>query len=111
MPDNLVDAGAAIRRLGIFDMAGQRLDDIAGEMGAIGRRQRRALLALEVIVQDQLLIVSRKDQIDAGPREVAVEKQMRIRNDDRICRCMGRMRRNAIAGRMPLACVPHAINK
>jgi hypothetical protein len=80
-------------------------------MGAIRRRQRRALLALEVIVQDQLLIFRRKDQIDAGPFEVAVEKQVRIRDDDGICRCMGRMRRNAIAGRMTAGMRAHAIHK
>ncbi len=71
--DNMADAGAAIR-LRILDMARQRIDDIAGEMGTIGRRQRRALLALEVVMQDQLLIVLGKDQIDAGPFEITVEK-------------------------------------
>lgn len=71
--DNLVDAGAAVR-LGIFDVAGQRVDDIAGEMGSIRRCQRDMFLALEVVVQDQFLIVIGNDQIDAGPLEIAVEK-------------------------------------
>ena len=85
MADHLAGAGAAVG-LRIFDMAGQRVDDVAGEMGAIGRRQRGALLALEVIVQDQFVVVLGKDQVDAGPLEVAVEQQMRVRDDDGVRR-------------------------
>ncbi len=66
-------------------MAGQRIDEIAGEMRAVGRGQRRALLGLEIIVQDEFVIVLGQDQIDAGPLEVCVEKQMRVRNNDRVC--------------------------
>ena len=54
MTDDMADAGATVR-LRVFDMAGQRVDEVAGEMGAVGRGQRRAFLALEVIVQDQFL--------------------------------------------------------
>jgi len=46
--------------------------------------QGGAVLALEVIMQDQLVAVLRKHQIDAGPLEVAVEKQLAVRDDDRI---------------------------
>ena len=82
MTDNMAGGGAAVR-LRVFDMAGQRIDDVASEVGTVSRGQRGALLALEVILQDQFLIVPGKDQIDAGPLEISVEKQMRVRDDDR----------------------------
>ena len=53
-------------------------------MSAVGRRQCRALLALEVIMEGQFLIVPGKDQIDAGPLELSVKEQVRIRDDNRI---------------------------
>ena len=55
--DDLGHAGAAVglRELGV---AGQRVDDVAGEVGAIGRGQRRPLLALEVIVQHHFVAVA-----------------------------------------------------
>ena len=84
MADHLADARRCRRPARYCDVAGQRVDDVAGEMGAIGRRQRGALLALEVILQDQFLVVLGKDQVDAGPLEIAVEQQMRVRNDDRV---------------------------
>ena len=93
MTDDLAGAGAAVRRLRVFDVAGQRVDKITGKMGAVGRGQRRALLALEVIMQDQFLIVLGKDQIDAGPLEISVEKQMRVRDDDRVRRSVGGVNR------------------
>ncbi len=83
MTDNLAGAGTAAC-LRIVDVADQRVDNIPGEMSAVGRRQRRALLALEIIMEDQCPIVAGKDQIDAGPLEFSVEKQMRVRDDDRI---------------------------
>ena len=85
------DAGAAVglRELG---MPGQRVDDVAGEVGAIGRSQRGALLALEVVMQDELAVVAGENQVDARPLEVAVEQQVGIRNDNGVGR---RMRRNA----------------
>ena len=63
-PMTWADAGAAVglRELGV---PGQRVDDVAGEMGAIGRRQRRPLLALEVIVQDEFVAVAGQDEVDA----------------------------------------------
>ena len=89
--DHLGRGGAAIglRELG---MTGERVDDVAGEMGAIGRRQRGALLAPEVIRNDQLVVVLRDHEIETGPLEVAVEQQMRVLDDDRTRRCMGRYR-------------------
>ena len=57
-------------------------------MSAVGRGQRRALLALEVIMKDLFLIVPGKDQIDAGPLEISVEKQLRVRDDNRARRNM-----------------------
>ena len=73
MADHLGRAGAAVG-LRKLDMAGQRVDDVAGEMGAVGRGQRRALLALEIILQHQLAIVLGKDEVDAGSLEVAIEQ-------------------------------------
>ena len=70
------------------DMAGQRVDDVAGQMRAVGRGDRRALLALEVIVQDEFVVVPGQDQVDAGALEIAIEQELRIGNDDRIRRRM-----------------------
>jgi hypothetical protein len=81
MTDNMAGSGATVS-LRILDVAGQRVDNVAGEMGAVGRGQRRALLALEVIMQDQFLMVPGKDQIDAGPLEISIKKQLRVRDDD-----------------------------
>ena len=71
------DAGAAVglRELGV---PAQRVDEVAGEMGAVGRGQRGALLALEVLMQDDLAVAAAKDQVDARPLEIAVEQQMGI---------------------------------
>ena len=46
------DAGAAVglRELGV---PGQRVDDVTGEVGAVGRGQRGAFLALEVLAQHE----------------------------------------------------------
>ena len=65
-------------------------------MGAIGRRQRSALLALEVIVQDQFVVVFGKDQVKAGSLEISVEKQLRVRNDNGIRRSVRGARRNRL---------------
>ena len=51
-------AAVGLRKLGV---PGQRVDDVAGEVGAIGRGQRRPLLALEVVMQDQFAVVRRKE--------------------------------------------------
>ena len=91
MADHLGHAGAAVglRKLGI---AGQRVDDVAGEVGAIGRSQRRPLLALEVVMQDEFAVLSGQNEVDARPFEVPGEEQVGIRNDNGVGR---RMRRNA----------------
>ncbi len=89
MADHLARSRAAAR-LGEFGVAGQCVDEIAGEVRAIGRRQRRALLALEVVVQNQFVVVMGKDEVDAFTLEVAVEQQLRIGNNDGVG---GRMRR------------------
>jgi hypothetical protein len=75
--------------LAVLNMAGERVDEIAGQMRAIRRGQRRALLALEVIVKHEFGVVLGQDQVDAGPFEVRVEKQMRVGNDDRVRRNLG----------------------
>src|SRR6266481_3856606 len=83
---NMADDLGGIRgsRLGVPNMPRQRVDNIAGEMGAVGRRQRSALLALEVIRQEQFVVILGKDQVNAGSLEIAVEQQMRSGDDDRI---------------------------
>ena len=73
MADHGGRAGAAVG-LRKLDMAGERADDVAGQMGAVGRGQRRPLLALEIILQHQLAIVRGKDEVDARSLEVAVEQ-------------------------------------
>ena len=97
MTDHLAGAGAAIG-LRILDMAGQRVDDVAGEMGAIGRRQRDALFALEVILHDPFVVVPGEDQVDAGPPEVAVEQQIRVRDDDGVRRRVRGYRIDMVTG-------------
>src|SRR5207248_11430961 len=82
--DDLVCGGGAAG-LAVLNMTGERVYEIAGQMSPIGRCQRRALLALEVIVEDQLALVLGQDQVDARPLEVRVEKQLRVGNDDRVC--------------------------
>ena len=76
MADHLGGGGAAVglRELGV---TGERVDDVAGEVSAIGRRQRGALLAPEIVRNDQLVVVLRDHEIETGPLEVAVEQQMR----------------------------------
>ena len=95
MADHLADAGATVG-LRVVDVAGQRIDEIAGEMSAIGRRQRGPLLALEVIMQDQFLAIFGQDEVNAGSLEVAVEEQLRIGNDDRTRRHMRRVLRDGL---------------
>ena len=48
-------------------------------------------------MQDQFSIILRKDQINAGPREFSAEKQMRVRDDDRIRRNVRSMKRLDVA--------------
>jgi hypothetical protein len=79
------DSGGAVG-LRVIDLAGERVDDVAGEMGAIERRQRAVMLALEVIMHDQFAVGVGKDQVDAGPLEVCAEQQMRVGDDNGICR-------------------------
>ena len=45
MADNLAGIGRA-RGLGVVDLPRQCVDDVAGQMSAVGRRQRGSLLAL-----------------------------------------------------------------
>ena len=92
MADDL--GGIRGSRLGVPNMPRQRVDNIAGEMGAVGRRQRSALLALEVIRHDQFVVVLGKDQVKAGSLEISVEQQLRIGDDNRIRRSVRSGRRN-----------------
>ena len=85
----MADDLGGIRRsssLGVLTMPCQRVDKIAGEMGAIGRRQRGAILALEVILQHQFVVALGKNEVDAGALEISVEQQLRIRNDNGVRR-------------------------
>jgi hypothetical protein len=62
-------------------------------VSAIGRSQCGALLALEVILQDQFAVITGEDQVDTGPLEISGEEQMRIANNDGAWR---RARRNTV---------------
>ena len=57
-------------------------------MGAIGRGQSGPLLTLEVVLQNQLTVGIRQNEIDARALEIAGEKQMCVRNDNGAGRCM-----------------------
>ncbi len=95
MADDLAGARAAVG-LRILDVPRQRVDDVAGEMGAIGGRQGSPLLALEVVLQDQFVIVLGKDQVKAGPLEISVEKQLDVRDDNGVRRGMPGRRRKGL---------------
>jgi len=82
--------------LAVLDVTCQRVDNIAGEVGAVGRRQRGALLALEVIRQDQFVAVLGKDQVNAGSLEISVEQQMRVRDNNRVRRSVRGVRGNGL---------------
>jgi hypothetical protein len=88
MADDLGGGGAAV---GLRDlhMAGQHFDRLAGEIGAVGRSQRRALVALEIVRQHQFLVIPGDDEVEAGPLEVAVEEKIGVLDDDRIRRRPG----------------------
>src|SRR5205814_992235 len=92
MADDLCNTRSAVglRQLGV---AGQRVDDVAGKVSAVGRGQRGPLLALEVVMQHQFAVIASEDEVDARPFEIAGEQQMRIGNNDGTGRCM---RRNAV---------------
>ena len=87
MADHLGLGGAAVG-LCELSVTGQRVDDVAGQMRAVGRSQRSVLLALEVIAQDQFVVGLGKDQVDARSLEVAGEQQLRVRHHDRAGRKM-----------------------
>jgi len=79
--DHLAGARAAASLCELL-VAGKRVDDVAGQMGTIGRRQRGALLALEVIPAAPVRGRPGQDQVDAGSLEISVEQQLRVGNDD-----------------------------
>ena len=75
MADNLGGIRRA-SRLGVLNMTCRRVDNIAGEVGTIGRRKRSALLASEVILQDQFVVVLGNNQVDAGSPKISVKRQI-----------------------------------
>ncbi len=106
MADHLADAGAAVG-LRQLNMAGQRIDDLAGEKGAIDGGQR-PFVALEVVGEHELAIGVGDDEIDAAALEVASEEQMRVLDDNRVRRRLGRHRLDM---RLRLGVVSHAIGR
>ncbi len=107
----MADDLGGIRRascLGVLNMPCQRVDNIAGEMRTIGRRKRGALLASEVILQDQFVVVLGNNQVDAGSPKISIQKQIRVGDDNRIRRSVRRrndvmpmgMRTQAITGQL-----------
>jgi hypothetical protein len=79
-------------------------------VGAIGRRQRGALLALEVIVQHQFMVVPGKHQVDAGPLEVSVEQQLRVGNNDGVRGNMRRVRADRLDMGVPVRVQTRAVS-
>ncbi|MFK4528421.1 hypothetical protein ABIF90_006402 [Bradyrhizobium japonicum] len=74
------DAGRGLRNL---HMARERVDDVAGEMGAIGRGDRCALVALEIIVNDELMPLVGQHEVETCALELAIEDQVSIGNNER----------------------------
>ena len=85
MADDLGRGGAG-RCLRVLNVAGERVDEVAGEMGAVGRGDRGALLAPELIVNDEFVAVMGQDEVDAGPLELAMEQEIGIGNNERAVR-------------------------
>ena len=76
---NMADNLGGIRRAscsGVLNIPCQRVDNIAGEVGTIGRRKRSALLASEVILQDRFVVVLGNNQVDAGSPKISVKRQI-----------------------------------
>src|SRR5262249_30724705 len=65
MADDVVDARVHTAGLTELRIAGQCVDDVTGQKRAIGRGQRGVLGALKVVMQDELVVVPGKDQVDA----------------------------------------------
>ena len=82
MADDLRRGGTG-RGLRILDVTRERADDVAGEVGAIGRGDRGALVAPEIIVNDEVMAVVRQHEIETRALELAVEDQVGVGNDDR----------------------------
>ena len=76
-------SGDAGRGLRILDVAGEGVDDVAGEMGAIGRGDRCPLVTPEIIVNDELVPLMGQHEIETCALELAVEDQVRVGNNDR----------------------------
>nr|WP_312015475.1 hypothetical protein [Bradyrhizobium manausense] len=85
MADDLRRSGAG-RSLRDLNVTGERTDNVAGEMGAVGRCDRRALVALEIIVNDELVAVMREHEIEARALEVAMKDQIGIFDHHRALR-------------------------
>ncbi len=87
MPDQL-GGGRTVRRLGVFEVPGQCLNDFGVKRCALGRDQRRTFLAAKIIVHHHAMVSIRDDQVDARLLVVSGKQQMRIWNDDGIRKTM-----------------------
>ena len=74
--------------LRVFNVTGERIDEIAGKMSAVGRRQSRAQITFEVIVQNQFSIGAGKNKIEAGSLKIPVEEQLGVGDDNRVGRSL-----------------------
>ena len=79
--------------LRILNLTGKGIDEIPREMGAIGRCQRRMLLALEVVMQHEFAAVAGENEIDTCALELTAKQQLSVRNNDRIRRNVGGVNR------------------
>jgi hypothetical protein len=92
MADDLARARIAAG-LRILNLTGKRIDEIPGEMGAIGRCQRRMFLALEVIVQNEFAAVAGENEINTCALELTAKQQLSVGNNNGIRRNVGGVNR------------------
>ena len=78
--DDLVGSRTAAG-LGIFDLTGECADGLAGQAGAIGRRQCGPVLAAEIVAHDEFVAILRQHQIQTGSLVVAGKQQIGVGYD------------------------------
>ncbi len=98
--------------LGDLHVPRERVDDLTGEMGPVGGGDRRALVALEIVLDDEFAPVMGQHEIDAGAFELAVEDQIGIGNDERALGHVAvRLRREGLDMHMGRRAGPLAIQR
>ena len=92
--DDAADRGGrrGLRRagLGVVAVAGERLHHVSGDASAVRPQQRRPVVAAKVIMDGDVAVAVRQNQIGAGALEVAGEQQMGVGHGDGMGRTVGR---------------------